>query len=156
MKEPRNGEYWSACSRLTGGVQWQDGADGSGFDYERSVTWAKRPNRYMLTEHANEKKRVLRASKLNTCIFNLSVLSATRVDTGEHDFTRYFVLPDDSVYTVNSWVGAVEDSATAERLVSEFNFVLDNGLMAPNSEDLLVLEYALKNAELDGVEGFTA
>ncbi len=154
MSEIETSSYWYDCTTLTHRASWSKQLQSEPqFDATRSVTWARYPNRYLLTEYANEERRLFRKRRLQKKLFCLSVLSAKRVDTGNQDYSRYFILPT-AVYRFHMQVDDRNDLQTEQDMRSEFEFVRNNDLMTPNYEELLSLRWALQSALQDGADPY--
>lgn len=145
---------WDKCAELTHAAVWTGESVGLLLEDKRSVTWARYPYRYMLTEYAAHEKRLLRKRRLSSKLFELSLLSATREDTGLHEYTRYFIPQSEENITVLHSEIDFNAPETADQLKSNVDFTLDNGLGAPSSEDMLELHTILDIAYQDGVENY--
>lgn len=147
--------YFDRCSQLVENSQWREESKNSErLPLTRSATWAKYPNRYMLSAYASQEKRILRKDVVSTKIFELAILSAIRVDTGMHDYTKYFILPNDDIYTMSLQVSEPGSEQAKIDTTNEFDFVLDNDLLGSNNEDLLKLDHTLNLGYQDGVEPY--
>ncbi len=146
--------YFQQCRQLTASGEWQLN-QAQPLSHRRAVTWAQWPYRYLLTEYgARERHGVLRRQRLQTKLFELALLSARRQDTGERDYHRYYIFPDNEVFAFVSQLGEPEQAATHQAAARSFDFILENGLYQPNYEQLFDVEQSLAQAHQDGVEPF--
>lgn len=155
MKNREVTEFWTKSQKITQDMDWQKSDAGVGFDLERIATWAHWPNRYMLTEHADRETGLFKRNRVNTRIFELAILSAVRSDTGEREYSKYFIMPDETLI-VSMQVSKDTGEETSNLVRSEYDFVIENSLMATNAEELLRLEYILNLAEQDGSEQYVS
>jgi len=160
MKHNKSSEFsavsaWDVCVELTESATWTGKVAGESFDNSRTVTWAQYPYRHLLTEHSAEEKRLLRRRRLVPKIFELSLLSTLREDTGLYEYTRYFILQDtQSTALLTSEIGDPYDPETAEVLKEATEFTFDNGLYVPSPTDMLRLDDILENAYQNGVADY--
>ena len=88
-------------------------------------------------------------------MFELAMLSARKAETETHEYIRYFITKDPhQLFVLSLDVDSPEVERESGRLVEGSKFLLDNGLIAPNEEDILVLDQALQYGYLDGVAPF--
>ena len=152
--ELANTSSWNKCVELTESAIWTGESVGPLLEDRRSVTWAHYPYRYMLTEYAAYEKRLLRRQHLAPKLFELSLLSAMRKDTGMHEYTRYFIPQTEQNITVLHSQIDFNSPQTGIQLKENVDFTLDNGLGAPSSEDIFELHNILDNAYQDGVANY--
>ena len=94
-------EIWGACQKLTSQADWQRRRN-TRFTHLRSVTWNHHPNTYLLTEYAERAGWL--GSRLATRMFELSKLGKLNTDTGLHDYTRYEIIGNEVIASIDTKV----------------------------------------------------
>ncbi len=148
---------WESCLKLTSPAVWHPARrDSKRFSAERTVTWGDYPFRYMLTEFAQENGRIFK--RLETKMFQLNRVSAQRIGTGLHDYSRYFIIDAQLTGAIHSQVKLPQDMTESDKkdMVSNFDFTLENGLYAPTAEDEAEVEIVLHRAYMDGVTSYVS
>lgn len=142
---------WALCEELTSTAE-PCHSGSSSVKSERKVTWSEYPYRYMLAELVVEEPEKTGLEKG----FELSRLSAERADIGGREYDRYMIAPIGVFAVLHSNVSRPVQliGDELEAYVSSTRFAIDNGLIAPNAEDVLEVEVALQRAQLDGVEPY--
>lgn len=121
----------------------------------RSVTWAKRPNRYWLEQLGTTETNLFRHNRVRHALFLVSSLSVTRELDGKRELNQWYVMQQnrrsEEVYMINHLVGTPEEEMASQSMANTFDFIMDNNLYVPNGEDLARLDNVIKLVEYNEV-----
>jgi len=122
---------------------WREADNGR--PLRRYGTWQRWPYTYLFTEHA--------APAALGVTYQLSRLSAARVDTGAHDFKTYLLDEAGMLVHVIEFlnVEASDIDSIRERLEVSLAFEVRHGFTIPNPEEFAEAENELRRGFMDGV-----
>jgi len=89
-------------------------------------------------------------------MFELSKLGKLNTDTGLHDYTRYEIIGNEVIASIDTKVRPFDVLTGADKaaLQDEFTFVVANRLGALDSVERLDVEMTLAQANLDGTRPY--
>lgn len=140
---------WNRCSKLTESGNWKPSA---GFPnrIERGITWARWPHRYALreTRPAHVPPQAYIAST-----FLLKSLSA-ETDIGTLELSEYVIRKQGLVAVHKANVPPIDKITPAFKAEYErsLNFMMQNGLYAPNDGEIQEVQEIIGLGEMDGFE----
>lgn len=111
---------------------------------QRSGTWQHWPFTYMFVEYVEPSP--------TGATYQLSRLSAQRIDTGLHDFKGFFL--DDGgalLHVVELHVDTELIANGSEAIADSVAFELEHGFTVPSPEDFIEVEVELRRGFMDGV-----
>jgi hypothetical protein len=142
---------WTVCEQLTGSFPWQS-TNEIGFSEERTVSWSRAPYAYLLSEYTQPAEQTVLFHR----VFSLIRLRSPRLDTNLHDFSRYMIIDGKLAAAIHTQLDKLPSKLTEEEraeMRSGYDFTVENEFYTPSAEDEIEVEFALRNAYLDGVTG---
>lgn len=149
---------WDVCGQLVEQAPYEAVSDKPHVTHMRTVTWAQFPYRYLLVEYAITERTgtILPREQIQPRLYELDRASATDIDTGEHEFTQYFLARKGILGVLHNNIKPVAERSQDDNEIylASFRFAFDNGLTAPNAFDTLEAESSLSLGMQDGVEPY--
>ena len=110
--------------------------------HSRAVTFTEWPNRYWVSQYGTEKGMIRKS--VEHVLFEVALMSALRTEDGLRDFKRWYIIPSaqrpETVYCIQNVIYATPEEEAAQGDSSRSSrFALEQGLAAPNEEDLIQL-----------------
>lgn len=152
------GSYSERCSAFFHHDQdWKDIDEVTSPGWKkRTVMWTHYPYRYWLEQSGVESQHFFRQNTIEHKMFQVALLSMTRMSDGLRELEHWYIVQRTGQAEQVHHFSHLVDELEVEKLTGELNkntdFAIDNGLIVPNSEDTLRLDYILQLGELDGSE----
>ena len=122
----------------------------------RSTTWAHYPYRYWLEQSGVELKNVFSHELIIHKMFQVALMSAINTSDDMRELERWYIIqPNKSTEQVmyfNHHVQSLEQESLSGELRKNTDFIFDNNLYVPNTNDLVKLDTILELGRLDGYD----
>ncbi len=134
-----------------------DESDASAKWLTRMTTWTLWPHRYWAVEHATRRHVLPGLTRTEHCMYRIAMMSAVRQD-GNRELNQWYIVqrPQDNeevvCYSENIVLPTPAEEAASGNYAESLTFAIDNGLIAPNDQDLLRLGLAIAVGEERGFD----
>ena len=146
---------WQTGLAVTESVNWRQSRNPDLYNRERSLTWARYPYRYWLTDAERDANEALGNNKAR--ILWLRRISYAKAEAGLVELTDFYAVDSQLIGVIKLQVPRVDEKMSAEEestFEENVDFSIESGLFRPNSEEEQEFSTALQQAYLDGANEY--